>query len=59
MKQEFLRRHYTNDQLPKTLLYLWAELNDMKTPKYHTEQKEKLFYSIVTAGGKKYADISG
>lgn len=51
----FLRNSYMTDlELPKTILHKWAQTQRKKMPHYNTQQKGKLFRSIVTIDGKKY-----
>lgn len=51
----FLRNNYVTDlQLPKTILHKWTQTQRKKMPNYNTQQKGKLFRSIVTVDGRKY-----
>ncbi|XP_050428190.1 tRNA-dihydrouridine(20) synthase [NAD(P)+]-like isoform X2 [Adelges cooleyi] len=45
------------EDLPKTKLLNWAKTHRKPLPKYHTEQFEKLFKSIVTFDNKKYSSL--
>lgn len=51
----FLRNNYITDlELPKTVLHKWTQTQRKKMPNYNTQQKGKLFRSIVTVDGRKY-----
>lgn len=51
----FLRNNYTTDsELPKTRLLKWIKEHHKKIPIYSTQQKDKLFCSVVTVDGRKY-----
>ncbi|XP_017882143.1 tRNA-dihydrouridine(20) synthase [NAD(P)+]-like isoform X2 [Ceratina calcarata] len=51
----FLRNNYVTDlELPKTILHKWMQTQRKKMPSYNTQQKGKLFRSIVTVDGRKY-----
>ncbi|KAF3425152.1 hypothetical protein E2986_08784 [Frieseomelitta varia] len=51
----FLRNNYVTDlELPKTILHKWTHTQRKKMPSYNTQQKGKLFRSIVTVDGRKY-----
>ncbi|KAH8308548.1 hypothetical protein KR044_009128 [Drosophila immigrans] len=52
----FLRSTYANDnQLPKTLLYVYAGRMDKEPPSYETQQCNKLFRSICSFEGQRYS----
>ncbi|XP_043252692.1 tRNA-dihydrouridine(20) synthase [NAD(P)+]-like [Colletes gigas] len=51
----FLRNNYATDlELPKTVLFKWAQTHRKKMPHYDTHRKEKLFRSVVTVDGRKF-----
>ncbi|XP_060816434.1 tRNA-dihydrouridine(20) synthase [NAD(P)+]-like isoform X1 [Bombus pascuorum] len=51
----FLRNNYVTDlELPKTILHKWTQTQRKKMPNYNTQQKGKLFQSIVTVDGRRY-----
>lgn len=51
----FLRNNYVTDlELPKTILHKWTQTQRKKIPSYNTQQKGKLFQSIVTVDGRRY-----
>ncbi|XP_033355040.1 tRNA-dihydrouridine(20) synthase [NAD(P)+]-like isoform X1 [Bombus vosnesenskii] len=51
----FLRNNYVTDlELPKTILHKWTQTQRKKMPNYDTQQKGKLFQSIVTVDGRRY-----
>ena len=55
MQCAFLRNNYVTDlELPKTILHKWTQTQRKKMPSYNTQQKGKLFRSIVTVDGRKY-----
>ncbi|XP_078046233.1 dihydrouridine synthase 2 isoform X2 [Augochlora pura] len=50
----FLRNNYASDlQLPKTILHKWAQTQRKKMPQYETQQKGKLFRSVITVDGRR------
>lgn len=51
----FFRAHYTDVELPKSRLYIHAVKNSLELPVYETLQEEKLFRSVLTFCGKRYA----
>lgn len=52
----FLRANFPNSlDLPKSVLHAWAGRKGLKLPSYEMERDEKLFRSIITFEGKKYA----
>lgn len=51
----FFRAHYTDVELPKSRLHIHAVKNSLEMPVYETHQEEKLFRSILTFCGKRYA----
>lgn len=56
LKCMFKRSLYPRpEDLPKTKLLAWSQKHNKPLPKYHTEQFEKLFKSIVTFDNKKYS----
>ncbi|KAJ0181816.1 hypothetical protein K1T71_002538 [Dendrolimus kikuchii] len=50
----FIRANFTDLNLPKSRLHVWARKNGHKLPNYDTQQVEKLFRTIITFNGKKY-----
>lgn len=51
----FLRNNYVSDlELPKSKLHKWTQSQKKKMPHYNTQQKGKLFRSIVTVDGRKF-----
>lgn len=51
----FFRAHYSNDNLPKTILHRHVLKTHLYPPVYTTKHLDKLFRTIVTFNGKKYA----
>lgn len=51
----FFRAQYNHKELPKLRLHAHAMKNSVEQPIYETHQQDKLFRSIVTLDGKKYA----
>lgn len=51
----FFRAHYTNIELPKTVLHAHILKKNLSQPVFTTQQVDKLFRTIVTFDGKKYA----
>ncbi|XP_067007933.2 tRNA-dihydrouridine(20) synthase [NAD(P)+]-like [Anabrus simplex] len=52
----FLRSVYANDvDLPKSKLLIWARKNGLGQPRYDTQQRDKLFKSVLTLNGSKYS----
>ncbi|XP_026757443.2 tRNA-dihydrouridine(20) synthase [NAD(P)+]-like [Galleria mellonella] len=55
MKVCFIRANFNDLNLPKSRLHAWAGKNGYKIPVYETQQVEKLFRTIITFNGHKYA----
>ncbi|CAD7090975.1 unnamed protein product [Hermetia illucens] len=54
----FFRANYTDDkELPKTKLHVYAGKHDKLLPTYETQREDKLFRTILTFDGKKYASL--
>lgn len=51
----FFRAHYSHDELPKTILHTHVLKKRFDPPVFITKQVDKLFRTIVTYNGKKYA----
>lgn len=51
----FFRAQYEHSQLPKLRLHAHSMKNSLEQPRYETHQQDKLFRSILTLDGKKYA----
>lgn len=51
----FFRAHYSNDNLPKTVLHSHVLRTRLDPPVFTTKHVDKLFRTIVTYNGKKYA----
>lgn len=51
----FFRAHYDHEDVPKMRLYTYATRYGLGTPKYETKHADRLFRSVLTFNGKKYA----
>lgn len=55
----FFRAHYSDNEpstcLPKTRLHRYALQNNIVLPVYVTQQEDRLFQTILTFNGQKYA----
>lgn len=51
----FFRAHYTDKNLPKMKLHVYAMKNHFDQPSYKTQQEDKLFRSILTFDGRQFA----
>lgn len=52
----FIRANFPDHlQLPKSKLHTWATKKGLDLPTYETQREEKLFRTIITFDGKKYA----
>lgn len=51
----FFRAHYSIDKLPKTILHSHVLKTRLDPPVYTTKHLDKLFRTIVTYNGNKYA----
>ena len=59
MPATFLRKHYKDTELPKTVLLLHSCRKSWDQPIYETRQEEKIFHSIVTVNGMKFTSLPG
>lgn len=50
----FFRAHYTDKELPKTILHCYAMKHDLEQPTFLTQQQDRLFRSIMAFDQKKY-----
>jgi tRNA-dihydrouridine synthase 2 len=55
----FVRRHYADEDLPRTVLFSHARKEKKVPPKFVTWQMERLFKSVVTFDGQKYTSHPG
>lgn len=53
----FQRKYFGLETLPKLLLHGYAGKNKIPMPTYETKREDRLFYSIVTFDGQKYASL--
>lgn len=54
---KFRRNFHPFDKLPKTVLNGYAGRNKLPFPVYETRQEDRLYYSVVTFEGRKYATL--
>lgn len=54
---KFRRNYHTIDKLPKTILNAFAGRNKLPLPVYETRREDRLYYSVATFLGKKYATL--
>lgn len=50
----FFRAHYTDKELPKTVLHCYAMKHDLEQPTFVTQQQDRLFRSVMAFDKKKY-----
>lgn len=43
--------------MPKTLVYAYAGRNKLPKPVYETRREDRLYYTIITFNGQKYASL--
>lgn len=53
----FQRKYFGLDTLPKVLLHGYAGRNKMPFPVYETRREDRLFYTVVTFDGQKFASL--
>lgn len=53
----FHRKYYDMTTFPKTILHGHAGRNKMTLPVYQTQKADRLYYTVVTFEGKKYASL--
>ncbi|XP_055298645.1 tRNA-dihydrouridine(20) synthase [NAD(P)+]-like isoform X2 [Sitodiplosis mosellana] len=53
----FQRKYFGLETLPKVLIYGYAGRNKLPIPTYETKREDRLFYSIVTFNGQKFASL--
>lgn len=54
---KFRRNQHSIANLPKTLLHAYAGRNKLPMPVYETRRDDRLYYSVATFDGKKYATL--
>ncbi|CAG0914433.1 unnamed protein product [Notodromas monacha] len=59
MPVTFVRRHYADENLPRTLLFTLARTERKPPPKFETKQLERLFKSVLSFDGKKWTSHPG
>lgn len=53
----FQRKYFGLDTLPKVLLHGYAGRNKIPFPQYETRREDRLYYSVVTFNGQKFASL--
>lgn len=53
----FQRKLHSNENLPKVVLHSYASRNKVPMPVYETRREDRLYYSVATFEGKKYATL--
>lgn len=54
---KFRRNFYSYDNIPKMILHAYAGRNKLPLPVYETRREDRLYYSVATFEGKKYATL--
>lgn len=54
---KFDRKYFGIDTLPKVLVHAHAGRNRLPLPTYETKREDRLYYSVMTYDGKKYASL--
>lgn len=54
---KFRRNYHSMETIPKLILHAHAGRNKLPLPVYETRKEDRLFYSVATFEGKKYATL--
>lgn len=54
---KFRRNYYSFENVPKVVLHSYAGRNKLPLPVYETRREDRLYYSVATFEGKKYATL--
>lgn len=54
---KFRRNLHSIQDLPKTVLHAYAGRNKLALPVYETRREDRLYYSVATFEGQKYATL--
>lgn len=54
---KYKRNYFNFDELPKVILHGFAGRRQIPLPTYETKKMERLYYSVITFDGKKYASL--
>lgn len=53
----FQRKYFGIDTLPKSMIYGHAGRNKLPAPTYETRREDRLYYTVVTFNGQKFASL--